>query len=209
MRTSRSPATVMTANGEVQRREEATENVKQFDLFVKVMFLEETPAVLSLGSSAKIMGIPTAGQAVKNHISPKMSRELISIYQTMYHLWFLVFQRVPLRYPHLLLHHLHHRILHMTLTDTPKNPVPERSGSMSEGPRRNPLHESTETENKNKNEGREEVQRYIYIYIYIMNCQIGCRNSERIWSMNGVRQSHGETLRPRIETLPVLLMNYQ
>ena len=49
MRTSRSPTTVMTANGEVQTREEATVYVKQLDLFVKVMLLEETPAVLSLG----------------------------------------------------------------------------------------------------------------------------------------------------------------
>ena len=48
MRTSRSPTTVMTANGEVQTREEATENVKQLDLLVKVMLLEETRAVLSL-----------------------------------------------------------------------------------------------------------------------------------------------------------------
>ena len=48
MRTSRSPTTVMTVKGEVQTREEATEYVKQLDLFVKVMFLEETPAVLSL-----------------------------------------------------------------------------------------------------------------------------------------------------------------
>ena len=48
MRTSRSPTTVMTANGEVQTREEATVYVKQLDLFVKVMLLEETPAVLSL-----------------------------------------------------------------------------------------------------------------------------------------------------------------
>ena len=47
-RTSRSPTTVMTANGEVQTREEATVYVKQLDLFVKVMFLEETLAVLSL-----------------------------------------------------------------------------------------------------------------------------------------------------------------
>ena len=36
-------------NGDVETREEATENVKQVDLFVKVMLLEETPAVLSLG----------------------------------------------------------------------------------------------------------------------------------------------------------------
>ena len=49
MRTSRSLTTVMTANGEVQTREEATVCVKQFDLFVTVMLLEETPAVLSLG----------------------------------------------------------------------------------------------------------------------------------------------------------------
>ena len=49
MRTSRSPTTVMTANGEVQTREEATLYVKELDLFVTVMLLEETPAVLSLG----------------------------------------------------------------------------------------------------------------------------------------------------------------
>ena len=49
MRISRNPTTVMTANGEVQTREEATENVKELDLFVTVMLLEETPAVLSLG----------------------------------------------------------------------------------------------------------------------------------------------------------------
>ena len=40
MRTSRSPTTVMTANGEVQTRE-ATVYVKQLDLFVNVMFLED------------------------------------------------------------------------------------------------------------------------------------------------------------------------
>ena len=49
MRTSRSPTTVMTANGEVQTRDEATVYVKELDLFVTVMLLEETPAVLSLG----------------------------------------------------------------------------------------------------------------------------------------------------------------
>ena len=49
MRTSRNPTTLMTANGEVQTREEATVYVKELDLFVTVMLLEETPAVLSLG----------------------------------------------------------------------------------------------------------------------------------------------------------------
>ena len=42
MRTSRSPTTLMTANGEVQTREEATVYVKPMDLFVKVTLLEET-----------------------------------------------------------------------------------------------------------------------------------------------------------------------
>ena len=49
MRTSRSPTTVMTANGEVQTREETTVFVEKLDLFVTVMLLEETSAVLSLG----------------------------------------------------------------------------------------------------------------------------------------------------------------
>ena len=48
MRTSRSPMTVMTANGEVLTREEAAENVKELDSFVTVMLLAETPAVPSL-----------------------------------------------------------------------------------------------------------------------------------------------------------------
>ena len=49
VRVSKSPTTVVTANAEVRTREEATENVKELDLFVTVMLLEETPAVLSLG----------------------------------------------------------------------------------------------------------------------------------------------------------------
>ena len=36
----------MTANGEVQTREESTVNVKELDLFVTVTLLEEHPAVL-------------------------------------------------------------------------------------------------------------------------------------------------------------------
>ena len=42
MRTPRNPTTVMTANGKVQTREEATVYVKELDLFVTVMLLEET-----------------------------------------------------------------------------------------------------------------------------------------------------------------------
>ena len=44
-----SPTIVITANGEVQTHEEATENVKELDRFLTMKVLEHTPAVLSLG----------------------------------------------------------------------------------------------------------------------------------------------------------------
>ena len=44
-----SPATVITANGEVQTNKEATVYVYDLDLFVTVQILEDTPSVLSLG----------------------------------------------------------------------------------------------------------------------------------------------------------------
>ena len=72
MRTSRSPTTVMTANGEVQTRGEATENVKALDLFITVMLLDETPAVLSLGKLREDHGYSyhwTSGQ--KPHLTEK------------------------------------------------------------------------------------------------------------------------------------------
>ena len=47
IRASRSLTMVMTANDEVQTREEATVYVKQLGLFVTVVLLEETLAVLS------------------------------------------------------------------------------------------------------------------------------------------------------------------
>ena len=47
--TSRSPTTVITANGEVQTHEEATVHVKDLDIFLTMRVLEDTPAVLSLG----------------------------------------------------------------------------------------------------------------------------------------------------------------
>ena len=47
--TSRSPMTVITANGEVQTHEEATVHVKESDIFLTRKVLEDTPAVLSPG----------------------------------------------------------------------------------------------------------------------------------------------------------------
>ena len=49
MRVGKSPTTVVTANGEVPTKEEATVYVRELDLSVTVMLLEDTPAVLSLG----------------------------------------------------------------------------------------------------------------------------------------------------------------
>ena len=49
LRISKSPTTVVTANGEVLAKEEATENVRELDLVVSVMLLEDASAVLSLG----------------------------------------------------------------------------------------------------------------------------------------------------------------
>ena len=46
---SRSPTTVITANGEVQTHEEGTVYVKELDTFLTMKVLENTPAVLSLG----------------------------------------------------------------------------------------------------------------------------------------------------------------
>ena len=47
--TSRSPMTVITANGEVQANEEATGYVRELDIFLTMKVFEDTPAVLSLG----------------------------------------------------------------------------------------------------------------------------------------------------------------
>ena len=72
MRMSKNPTTVMTANGEVQTREEAPACVKELDLFVTVQFSHS-------GNSAKIMGVPTTRPVVKNHNSPKMARQSIAL----------------------------------------------------------------------------------------------------------------------------------
>ena len=47
--TSRSPMTVVTADGEVQTNEEAIVYVRELDIFLTMKLLENTPAVLSLG----------------------------------------------------------------------------------------------------------------------------------------------------------------
>ena len=157
MRKSRNPTTVMTANGEVQTREEATVFVKELDLFVTVMFLEETPAVLSLGKLCEDHGKTyhwTRGQ--KPHLTKNGMKIDCNISKC-----------VPFVVSSL------STSSSTTPTSTSstsssqdsvfdvrrytENPVPGRSGSTSGEFRETPLHRSTETDNTNKNEGREEV----------------------------------------------------
>ena len=65
MRISKNPTTVMTANGEVRTRKEATVYVEQWGLFVTVLLLDGTLAVLSLGKLCEDHGYTyhwTSGQ---------------------------------------------------------------------------------------------------------------------------------------------------
>ena len=104
----------------MQTREEATVCVKELDLFVKVVFLEEIPAFLSLEKLCEDHGYTyqwTSGQ--KPHLTKKGKR--IDCNQLVYHSWLLVYQRVLLQlHFHLFLHHLHHTIPYVMSTDTPK-----------------------------------------------------------------------------------------
>ena len=147
------------------------------------------------------MGRPTTGPGVKNHISPKRARELIAIYQTMYHSWSLVFRRVPLQRPHLLHHHLHHKIPNLPKTDTPEIQYPKEVEVR--------VKRYGETRCINRQNPKKKKDTKKYNAICCMSCRTGFRISERTWSIKIVLQSHGDTLRLRIETLPVLLMNYQ
>ena len=202
MRTSRSPTTVMTANGEVQTREEATENVKELDIFVTVVLLQKKqPQFFHSESSAdtRITG-PTVK---KPHLTKKGKR--IDCNFSNY---------VPCVVPG----------LSTSSSPTPpptssssssqdsvfdissytENPVAERSGSTSKELQGNPMHKTTETENKNKYEGREEVQSDLLhdLLDWLQDFR------ENLVDESGPSEPR-ETLLLMIETLPVLLVNYQ
>ena len=110
---------------------------------LKDMFFEETPAVLAFKKLCKDYGF-------SNHwISGQNPHLTWSGNRIVYHVWFLVYQRVlPQLHLHLLHHHLHYRILFFDESRYTENPVSERSGSTSEELRRNLQHKPTENENK-------------------------------------------------------------
>ena len=137
VRISKNPIMVVTANGEVQTEEEATVYVRELDLLLTVMLLEDTPAVLSLGKLCEEVRYSyhwTSGQ--KPHLIKKVARKFIATHQIMYHSSYLVYRRVPLHHPLPLLQHLHRRTVFDVSRNT-ENPATERSGSTSEESRRN------------------------------------------------------------------------
>ena len=115
MRTSRSPTTVMTAIGEVQTREEATVYVWLLDLFVKVMLLQETPAVLSLEKLCEDHGYTYHWKSGQNPNLIKDGKGIdcnISNYVPFVVLGLSASSFLPELRLHLPSHHLHHRSQH-------------------------------------------------------------------------------------------------
>ena len=131
----------------MQTREEARIFVKELDLSVTVMLLEDTPAVLSLGKLFEDHGNNhhwTSGQKpqlIKDGRRIQCSTE----------------NYAPIVVPGLstsFFYNTHTYFFNTFIKDSvfddrryAENPVPERSGNMSEELRENPLQTSTETEN--------------------------------------------------------------
>ena len=65
VKVSENPTVVVAANGEVQTKEEGTVYVRELDLFVTIMLLDDTPAVPRLGKLCEDHGYTyqwTSGQ---------------------------------------------------------------------------------------------------------------------------------------------------
>ena len=117
IRTSRSPMTVMTANGEVRTNKERGDDTSQ-DFFVKVTPLQETPQFFPWRSSVRIMGIHhwTSGQ--KPHLirNGKRSDCNISNYVPFVVHGLSASSSSTIHFHH----HLHHRILYMMSPPPPR-----------------------------------------------------------------------------------------
>ena len=137
----------MTANGEVQT-EEATESVKQFDLLVKVMLLEETPAVLSLDKLCQGHGCTyhwTSGR--KPHLIRNGKRIDGNILNFVPYVVLDLSASSSSTSPSPTSPSSSSQDSVFDVNRYTENPVQERSGSMSGEHRGDPPHESTETEN--------------------------------------------------------------
>ena len=165
------------------------------------MLLEETPAVLSLESAARIMGKLTTGPAVKKTHLTKNGKKI----ETMCHSLSLVYRRVPLRRPHPLLHHLHHRILCLTPADSLKiqYPTEVEVRVRSYGETRSMNQQKRKL--KNKNEGREEEQSDLS-HEFLDWLQ---EFREHLVDESTSTEPWGKNQSKDVETLPSHLMNFQ
>ena len=80
---SRTPTTLVTANGKVQSNEEATVYVKELDLLVTVKLLEGTQAVLSLRKLCEDHGY--SYEWISNHASQRMAKSFSITRRTTCH----------------------------------------------------------------------------------------------------------------------------
>ena len=137
---------MVAVNGEVLPKEKATVYVREYELFVTVKLLEDKPAVLALGNSAKITGIITMGQGQKPFLI-KNGRKIDSN-TTNY---------VPFVVPGLTTSSSS-SCSSTSPTNSMEYPASTRSESISEEAQGNLSHEPAETENPTKNEDNEKLQ---------------------------------------------------
>ena len=145
VRISKSPTTVGTANGELLTKEEAKVYVRDLDLSVTVMLLEDTPAVLSLGKLCEDHGYTyhwTSGQ--KPHLI-KLGKKINS--NTANYVPFVV----PISSSNSSSPASPASSSQEAVTDT-DNAASTRSETISEEVRGNSSHGPVETENPNKND---------------------------------------------------------
>ena len=200
MRISKNPTTVVAASGEVQTREVATVCVKELDLFVTVMFLEETPAVLSLGKLCEDHGYTyhwTSGQ--KPHLTKHGKRINCSIANY-----------VPFVVPGL--------STSSSTSSSPdssqsssqdsvvgtENPATERSEILSEESQGNPSRGSAETENTNKNEDDEELRSELLQDVpkWLQDFKENLVDKNVSPHQNSSSSSHELPLEPRTKVVP-------
>ena len=176
-------------------REEATVHVQELDLFVTVVLLEETPAVLSLGKLCEDHGYTYHWTRSQNPHLTKNGKIMdcnISNY-------------VPFVVPGL-----------STSSSTSSSPTSSTSSSHTpkiQYPKEVEVRVRSCGETRCINQQKPKTIRKMdakkYKAIYCMICRIGCRSSEKNLLMKVLQQSDGETQSEEVKTLPSLLINFQ